>query len=59
MLFGHEHTTYGQCVCSKYFPDTLLHKDAHMLVFKEGDFEEETAPYKYLKGASIQRSTVL
>lgn len=56
---GDEHVTYGQCVYSKYFPDTLLNKDAYMLMFKEGDFEEEMAPSKYLKGASLQRSIVL
>lgn len=45
---------------SKYFPDTQLNKDyTYTWIFGEGEFAEEGVPYKYLKGANIQRAIVL
>ncbi len=60
ILYRHEHTTYGKCVYSKYFPDTRLNKEhTYSRMFGEGEFAEEGEPYKYLKGVNIQRAIVL
>lgn len=56
ILYRHEHTAYGQCIYSKYFPDTWLNGQyTHTQLFGEGEFEEGV-PYKYLKGGEYSKS---